>query len=1183
MAQEHHRPDSHINPGAAPAQTASGQNGIRKSDQRPPPHPRDPLQPHRLTKRKLLAQNADLRAQLEEAQETLRAIHSGEVDAVVVENVEGCQVFTLKGADYPYRVLLQEMQDAAIIISSDGTILFSNQYFSRLMNIPLKKLLSTRIDDYIARQDRKKFRKLLSELNNDGTIGEIRFQVGRDKPIPMALSLTRVPDADGICLVGTDLSRQKRIEEQLRIEYELAQEALRESEVHLARAQQISHLGSWSWDLGNDRQFWTDETYRLLGMLPGEIPPRLSNFLDFIHPEDREQVEAAIQAAFDHKDIHMQFRVHTKNGEERYIYAEGSTIFDKSDTPVKIEGIFQDITERKREEEAHTQLEQSLQWSRRREELLGSVANRLLSTEDPQAIVNDLCQETMAFLDCDVFFNYLVDLQRNQLHLNASAGIPEEEIKKIEWLDYRVAVCGCAARDASRIGAEHIPPSPDPRTDLVKSFGVQAYACHPLLVESQVIGTISFGTRSREVFTDEELGVMKSVADSIAIAMHRLMINRDLHQVNENLLRSKDELRETEQYLENLITYANAPILVWNPQYRITRFNQAFEKLTGRKSSEVIGQSIEILFPKQYRTVTLDLVHTSRDGNRPDVVEIPILTQDGDIRTVLWSSATIYEADGKTVLSTIAQGQDITERKRVEQALSESMAQQLVSEAISRERGQLFNVLETLPIMISLLTPDYRVAFANRSFREAFGESHGRHCYEYCFGRTEPCEFCETFKVLKTGSPHQWEVTRGDGTVIEAYDFPFTDTDGSPMILEMDIDITEQRQAQEMLQRAYQYTRTLIEVSLDPLVTISPEGTITDVNEATIRATGRSRESLIGTDFSSCFTEPEQARAGYRRVFEEGQVMDYPLTLRSVDGHLTDVLYNASVYRDTTGNVQGIFAAARDVTERKRVELELSVYRNHLEELVKERTDALNEYAESLKRSNEDLERFAYIASHDLQEPLRNVVSFSQLLSRRYQGKLDADADEYIGFIVEGGKRMQNLVQDLLEYSRVNIRGQAFQPVRSLEMVEQVVRNLQVTVDESHATITTGHLPNVLADPTQLTLVFQNLLGNAIKFRKKNEPPQIHIAAEKMEDMWKFAVHDNGIGIDPAFYERIFVIFQRLHTRDKYPGTGVGLAIVKKIVERHGGEIWVESEVGEGSTFYFTLPPAGEGNPVPHQ
>ncbi|MEA3282725.1 MAG: PocR ligand-binding domain-containing protein [Euryarchaeota archaeon] len=249
---------------------------------------------------------------------------------------------------------------------------------------------------------------------------------------------------------------------------------------------------------------------------------------------------------------------------------------------------------------------------------------------------------------------------------------------------------------------------------------------------------------------------------------------------------------------------------------------------------------------------------------------------------------------------------------------------------------------------------------------------------------------------------------------------------------------------------------------------------------------------------------------------------------------------------------------AKDITERKRVE------------------EALRKSVFDLKRSNAELEQFAYVASHDLQEPLRMVSSYMELMKRRYKGKLDSDANEFIDFAVDGANRMRTLINDLLEFSRVGTRGKPSEPTDCKTLLEQTLANLKASIDDSGAVVTHDTLPTVMVDGSQLAQVFQNLISNAIKF-KGEEPPRIHIAAERKRSDWIFSVADNGIGISPEYFDRIFVIFQRLHGRDEYSGTGIGLSVCKKIVDRHGGRMWVESEPGMGATFYFTIPAKGGG------
>jgi len=266
---------------------------------------------------------------------------------------------------------------------------------------------------------------------------------------------------------------------------------------------------------------------------------------------------------------------------------------------------------------------------------------------------------------------------------------------------------------------------------------------------------------------------------------------------------------------------------------------------------------------------------------------------------------------------------------------------------------------------------------------------------------------------------------------------------------------------------------------------------------------------------------------------------------------------------------------------RAKVRVFVDLYRktrqlNQLNRMLEQR---IEERTAELRRSNEDLQQFAYVASHDLQEPLRMISSFVQLLSKRYEHKLDQDGKDFIGFAVNGARRMHDLINDLLAYSRVDTAGTAFAPVDSRLTVGRALDNLRLAIRESGAAVTQGNLPVVRCDEVQMIQVLQNLIGNAIKFRRDSVAPEIHVQAVRQGPDWVFSVRDNGIGIELPYVERIFQVFQRLHGRNEYPGTGIGLAICKKIVERHRGKIWVESTVGSGSTFHFSVPAEAEERP----
>lgn len=361
--------------------------------------------------------------------------------------------------------------------------------------------------------------------------------------------------------------------------------------------------------------------------------------------------------------------------------------------------------------------------------------------------------------------------------------------------------------------------------------------------------------------------------------------------------------------------------------------------------------------------------------------------------------------------------------------------------------------------------------------------------------------------------------------------------------------------------RAEQKLKAFLEFAPDAMIVVDAQGKIAQINAQTEKLFGYVREELIGQAIETLIPQRYHSRhVKHRQHFSQhpqARPMGTDMDLYAVRKDGSEFPAEISLGPAHSENDTFVLTAVRDISHRKQLE------------------QALARKVEDLARSNAELEQFAYVASHDLQEPLRMISSFTQLLARRYQGQLDADADQYIAFAVEGAARMQHLINDLLIYSRAGTREDRIERSDCNRLLKTVLDNLHATITENQAHIEVGPLPTLMADPTQLAQLFQNLISNAIKYRN-DRPLQIDIRAAYKDDAWVFSVADNGIGIAPQYFERIFQIFKRLHSHAEYAGTGIGLAICKRIVQRHGGRIWVESEPGVGSTFYFTMTNTGE-------
>lgn len=524
-------------------------------------------------------------------------------------------------------------------------------------------------------------------------------------------------------------------------------------------------------------------------------------------------------------------------------------------------------------------------------------------------------------------------------------------------------------------------------------------------------------------------------------------------------------------------------------------------------------------------------------------------------------------------------------RRRAELEISH---QQLRKESTNRkqieERFHIF--IENAPEAFVILDPELRIRFVNSRTEELFGDSR-----ENLIGESIQILFPERFqdsylvrfanfdegtKIQHLGADQDMYAVRSDDQ-----EFPveiglsMVNVNDEDWVLLSIADITERK-------RSFERILHLFESAPNAMIAVDSEGLIHLVNAQTEAHFGYTRDELVGAPveqlmaarfrerhpnfFADFFRNPESRQMGAGR----------DLYAVRKDGHEFPIEIGLS-YMDMNGEKWAL-AAIVDITVRKQAEKVLQRAHDELETMVEQRTEELNEKneelersAEELTRSNAELEQFAYVASHDLQEPLRSVAGYTQLLAKRYRGKLDADADEFIAYAVDGANRMRVLINELLAYSRVGTKSKPPSPTNVETVVSHALANLDAAISESGAIITRDPLPEVMGDEVQLTTLFQNLIANAIKFQDQMTP-EIHIGAENQVKDCLFSVRDNGIGIEPEHAERVFLIFHRLHGRNEYEGTGMGLATCKKIVERHGGRIWIESEPGKGSIFYFTIP-----------
>jgi PAS domain S-box-containing protein len=640
------------------------------------------------------------------------------------------------------------------------------------------------------------------------------------------------------------------------------------------------------------------------------------------------------------------------------------------------------------------------------------------------------------------------------------------------------------------------------------------------------------------------------------------------------LKRHPETVPESLAVAQELIEAVPVPVFLKGRDGRYVGVNKAWEDFFGIPRDAIIGKTH---FDRE-TDPSVVAKHPTEDEelwNSPGrrTYEIRVSIGGGAVRDIIIHKGTFAHANGEVagMVGTIV---DITERKEAERARQDSEA-------------RFRSLTEHIPDALFFVDDQGRLTDVNPAALVLTGCSRENLIRRPIWSLVARPSFNEAdWRGLLADDHRACEcaVRQKDGQSVDVELYAVAKV--APHVhLAIARDIRARKQAQGESNTAF---KDLFDDAPIGYHELNADGRFTRVNRTELAMLGYREDEMLGHFPWEFVVEKVSREAVASKLTGHVSRGAFERTLKRKDGSQLPVLIEDRLIRNNDGTVQGIRTAIVDNSARKWAEENLAAANQRLtqdvaarklvETQLREAHDALSHKAEELAQSNEELQHFAYVASHDLQEPLRMVSSYTQLLERRYATAFDGDAKEFMAFIVDGATRMKQLIEDLLAYSRVGTGGREMQSADCGAALQRALLNLRAAIEASGATITHGPLPTVTGDGSQLAQLFQNLIGNAIKFRS-TDAPCIDVGAQEQDNAWVVSVKDNGIGIDPQYFERIFIMFQRLHAKGDYSGTGIGLAICKKIIDRHGGRIWAESLLGHGCTFCFTLPKPREADP----
>jgi PAS domain S-box-containing protein len=1080
----------------------------------------------------VVTENQVLRDQLDEARGLLNAIRTGGVDTLVIDGSNGRQAYTLEGADHPYRIFVESMNEGAVTIDEGGTIVYANRLFADLIGVPLERTVGTRIQQFVSPPDRPQWEEVTHKAKDHASRGELSLLNEDGQTIPVLLSVDLLPMEPErfYCCVVTDL-RGQRIHERLR-----------QNEERLRLALEGADLGSWDVDLSTGTATWSRRHALMHGYEPEGGPFSMELWRRLVHPEDHDRLMEAIERAKRNRTFfseeHRLYRADTN--EMRWLLLNGRFFYDEAGTPVRFSGISLDITDSKRAAE-------TIQHRNRQLELLARTTQRLLldeTTEDElfETIFHDIAR----LIDAEMFYHYRPSEDPGMLRLHTSGGITEEERTQFAVMRFGDLLCGRVAERRERIIAEDLQHSSVPGSNVLREAGATSYAGFPLVAKGELIGTIAFVSKQHIHVRDSDVQVIQTACDQIATALERRKLNW--------------ELREGEERLRKILRQSPAGIVETDAMGRMTLANQRWCDMLGYTEAELLRMSVMDVTDASSLEATQSLLDRLVAGAQEVQIEKNYRRKDG---AVLMASSTVSASRGEngTFLGLVAVVLDITARKQAENRL--------------RESEERFRTLaDNMSQFAWIADPTGFVSWYNKRWFDYTGTTveemqgwgwqkvhHPDHLHRVTEKWRRALETKEgwedTFPLRAKDGQYRWFLSRavtirdGEGKIVRWFG---TNTD-----------ITELREAEEPLARL----AAIVQSSDDAMISVSPGGYIMSWNRGAERLFGYTAEEAIGQSILMVIPpERYEEEPNLLSRIRRGEFVDhYETVRRRKDGTLVDISLTVSPIKDEQGEMIGMSKVARDITERKRQEEELRRWKDELEQRVAERTQELNLSQARLRAMASELnlaeQRERKRLAAELHDHLQQILVFGKLMIGNSKRQL-LDTPRVFSLL----KKLDDVFSDALTYTRTLVT-ELSPPVLRDHGLAAGLKWLTEYMTNKHAFAVTVVTPDDSAlhlPEDHIILLFQCVRELLINAAKHAGTSAATVRMDERAGRLQIEVRDEGIGFDLA----------AAAAATGSPTGGIsskfGLFSIQERMRALGGAFAIQSQPGKGTTATLVVP-----------